>query len=168
MGSKTFTILFVCSGNSCRSPIAEGLLKSKIRAKYKNSVIVRSAGTLGISGNPATDFAITTASELGANISLHRSQGITENLVKEADVIFAMAPEHKDFLQRHHPDIRENVFLLRSFGRDSEEKVNETIEDPIGGTLTHYRECGELINSELMRILPRLNQLIEEKLRETG
>ena len=168
MDSQTFNILFICSGNSCRSPMAEGLLKSKIPAKYRNSVIVRSAGTLGLNGNPATDFAITTARELGANISQHRSQGITESLVKESDVIFVMALEHEYFVHKHLPEVRENVFLLRSFGRKPEEKVSENIKDPIGGTLEEYRKCGELINSELVRVLPRLNQLIEEKLEKTG
>ena len=164
MSSDTFNILFVCSGNSCRTPMAEGLLKSKISVRFKSAVRVQSAGTLGINGNPATDFAIMTAGKLGANISQHRSQGITEKLVKESDLIFAMASEHIDFLHKHYPEIRENVFLLKSFGRDPEAKMAEDIADPIGGPLDYYRQCGELINSELQRILPRLNQLIKEKL----
>jgi len=164
VSSDTFNILFVCSGNSCRTPMAEGLMKSKISVRFKSAVQVRSAGTLGINGSPATDFAIMTAGKLGANISQHRSQGITEKLVKESDLIFAMASEHIDFLHKHYPEIRENVFLLRSFGRDPEAKMVEDIADPIGGPLEHYRQCGELINSELQRILPRLNQLIKEKL----
>ena len=164
MSSNTFNILFVCSGNSCRSPMAEGLMKSKISVRFKSAVQVQSAGTLGINGNPATDFAIITASKLGANISQHRSQGLTDKLAKESDLIFAMASEHKNLLNKHYPEIRENVFLLRSFARDPEEKLNRDIADPIGGPLDHYRQCGELINSELQRILPRLNQLIKEKL----
>jgi len=164
VSSNTFNILFVCSGNSCRTPMAEGLMKSKISVRFKSAVQVQSAGTLGINGNPATDFAIITASKLGANIPQHRSQGVTDKLVKEPDLIVAMASEHKDFLHKHYPEIRENVFLLRSFARDPEEKVNQDIADPIGGPLDQYRQCGELINSELQRILPRLNQLIKEKL----
>ena len=164
MSSNTFNILFVCSGNSCRTPMAEGLMKSKISVRFKSAVQVRSAGTLGINGNPATDFAIITAGKLGANITRHRSQGVTEKLVKESDLILAMASEHKDFLDKHYPGIRENVFLLRAFASDPKGKVNQDIADPIGGPLDHYRQCGELINSELQRILPRLNQLIKAKL----
>lgn len=165
MSSNTFNILFVCSGNSCRTPMAEGLMKSKISVRFKSAVQVRSAGTLGINGNPATDFAIITAGKLGANISRHRSQGVTEKLVKESDLILAMAAEHKDFLNQHYPEIRENVFLLRSFACDPKDKINQDIADPIGGPLEHYRQCGELINSELQRILPSLNRLIKEKLK---
>ncbi len=165
---KKFTILFVCTGNSCRSPIAEGLMKSKLPAELKNKVVIRSAGTLGLNGNPATEFAVAVAKELGADISQHRSQGLSKELVREADVIFAMAPEHKTYVERTYPDVRDNVFLLRSFGRKPEEKHNDRIEDPIGGSLAVYRECGEIIDSELNRILPRLKQLIEDKVTRDG
>jgi protein-tyrosine phosphatase len=143
--------------------MAEGLMKSKIPSQLKDNVIVGSAGTLGLVGSPATDYAIQVAKELGADISQHRSQALSEALVKEADIIFAMAPEHKAFVERTYPDVRENVFLLRSFGRNPEEKFNDRIEDPIGASLGVYQKCGEIIDSELDRILPRLKQLIEDK-----
>ncbi|NIR72943.1 threonylcarbamoyl-AMP synthase [candidate division KSB1 bacterium] len=164
MTSKTFNILFVCSGNSCRSPMAEGMLKSKLSSEFQENVAVKSAGTLGLDGNTATDFAVKVAKDFGADISEHRSHGITEELVKEADIIFAMAPEHKIFLQNHYPEFRENVFLLKSFARNPDEKFNDRIEDPIGGSLRVYQKCGEIIDSELERVLPRLKQLIQEKL----
>lgn len=164
MKSRTFKILFACSGNSCRSPMAEGLLKSKLPVELKDRVTVQSAGTLGLNGNPATNFAIEVTQDLGANIFHHRSQGLTEELVKDADLIFAMAPEHRIFLQNHYPEVRENVFLLKSFARDPDDKYDERIEDPIGGNLEVYKKCVQIIDSELDRILPRLIQLIEEKL----
>ncbi|MFQ5822639.1 MAG: hypothetical protein ACE5JB_01125 [bacterium] len=164
MSSKTFNILFVCTGNSCRSPIAEGLMKSRISSELKDKVTVRSAGTLGLEGNPATEYAIAVANDLGADISQHRSQGLSEALVKESDIIFAMSPEHKAFVERQNPEVRENVFLLRTFGRNPDEKITDSIEDPIGGSLEVYQKCGEIIDSELNRILPRLRQIIEEKL----
>lgn len=168
MESKKFRILFVCSGNSCRSPMAEGLLRAKLPDELKEHVDVQSAGTLGINGNPATEFAIMVANELGADISEHRSQGVTKELIRESDIIFAMAPEHKEFLQHHFPEARENIFLLRSFDRDPEEKHLDRIDDPIGSPLEVYQECGALINSELDRIFPRLKQMIEDKLGEKG
>lgn len=166
MNSREFNILFICTGNSCRSPIAEGLLKAKLPLELKEKVIVHSAGTLGMEGNSATEFAIAVANEKGADISQHRSHGLHETLLKNSDIIFAMAPEHKEFVERKYPETRENVFLLKSFGRNPDDKYYNSIEDPIGGSLKVYQECCDIIDSELDRIMPRLKSLIEEKLKQ--
>jgi len=167
MKTDTFIILFVCSGNSCRSPMAEGLMRIKVPEKYRDQVVVQSAGTLGIDGNAATHFAIQVARELGADISRHRSQGVSEELLSNADIIFAMAREHKYYLENEFPAIRENIFLLKTFGRPSDETPLDSIDDPIGGSLSVYRQCAEIIDAELNRVLPRLTKLIEQKL-ESG
>ncbi len=140
--------------------MAEGLLRARLEPEFGQGVRVQSAGTLGIDGNPATAFAIQAAAELGADIQAHRSQGVTEDLIKRADLIFCMAHNHQQYLNSHFPRERDNVFLLRSFDRTPEEKWNDSIDDPIGSSLELYRECAELIDAELERILPRLRQLI--------
>ncbi len=140
------------------------MLRVKLPPAWRDRVRVQSAGTLGIYGSPATPFAVEVAAEHGADISGHRSQGVSRELVKAADIILAMAPEHKAYLERHHPDVRENVFLLRAFGRKRSRADTGGIADPIGGGLEVYRECGEAIAAELDRILPRLMSLIEQKL----
>ncbi|MDZ7262190.1 MAG: low molecular weight protein arginine phosphatase [candidate division KSB1 bacterium] len=161
---KTYHILFVCTGNSCRSPMAEGLLKHKLPEKFDGKVVVRSAGTLGLEGNSATPFAITAAKERGVDISHHRSQGVEERLVKEADIIFAMAEDHKEYLERQFPRVRENVFQLKKCGRDSKKLKSVSIKDPMGGSMAVYRRCCREIDKELDRILPLLIRLIEDKL----
>lgn len=164
MNLDTFNVLFVCTGNSCRSPMAEGLLKTKIPDELKDRVVVRSAGTLGLVGNPATEEAIQAAAEKGADISQHRSRAVNEDLAKSSDIIFTMAVEHKTFFEKRLPEVRENVFLLKSFERNSGEKIDPNIEDPIGAGLAVYRKCCEEIDAELERILPRLTALIKAKL----
>ena len=111
--TESYHILFVCTGNSCRSPMAEGLLKSLLPENLRDHVVVRSAGTLGLSGNRATPFAIVAAQKKGSNISSHRSRAITEKLIKEADIIFALDEGHKQFLITQFPSVKENVFLLK-------------------------------------------------------
>lgn len=163
MSEHFFNILFVCSGNSCRSPMAEGLMKSKIPSELQSHVQVASAGTLGIYGSPATPLAIKVMEDQGVDISQHRSQGVTDELLADADLIFAMAIEHVDFLRRYFPNYRENVYLLGSFDRPADDRRDDNINDPIGGDLMIYQECAAIINSELDRILPRVSELIAQK-----
>ncbi len=164
MRDGKYVILFVCSGNSCRSPMAEGLLESMLPDDIKDKVIVESAGTLGIEGQPATPLAITVSEEFGIDISQHRSRGLDRDLVEEADLILVMAPEHRDFIRRFYPSVQDNVFLLRQFGRDPSDPVDPIIEDPIGGDQEVYRGCIQLIHDELDRVLPTLRDLVVERL----
>ena len=79
--AKKFHILFVCSGNSCRSPIAEALLRARLPEHLQDKANVASAGTLGIEGMPATNYAIRVTEEMGGRLAGHRSQGVSAELV---------------------------------------------------------------------------------------
>ena len=158
---NTYQVLFVCSGNTCRTPIAEGLLKVKLPPHLQREVKVVSCGTLGIEGQPATPNSITVAREKNANTSSHCSQGITEKLVADSDIIFCMAEEHQKYILHHFPAYRDNVFLLRDFG--AKQKLdNPDVFDPIGSSIGVYRECCRIIDTELNRILPYLVDLIDQ------
>jgi protein-tyrosine-phosphatase len=154
------TVLFVCSGNLCRSPIAEGLLRHKLPASMRQAVRVESAGTLGLKGRPATPLAVEAARELGADIAGHRSQAVAPELVERADLILALAAEHRDYLRERFPNQRPKVFLLKRYAargpRSRRADSSDSIADPIGGDLDTYRVCATLINAEIERILPAL------------
>ena len=161
---KTYTVMFVCSGNSCRSPMAAGLLQKKLYPEFNDRIRIISSGTLGIDDNPATLNAITVTKEKGVDISRHRSRGVRAKDLAKSDIIFVMAEHHKEFLDMHFPRYKENVFLLKTFSTGTEKPQNTSIEDPIGGDLKFYRKTINEIDKELDRILPQLLTLINYKL----
>jgi len=161
--SKKYTILFVCSGNSCRSPMAAGLLQKKLFPEFGDKLKIHSAGTLGIDNNPATLDAIQVAREKGFDISQHLSKGVRLADLAEADIIFVLAENHKEFLDLHFPQFKENVFLLKYFATGSDKPQNPSIDDPIGRNLLVYRQTINEIEKELNRIMPQLTALIKNK-----
>ncbi len=167
--NSKFHILFVCSGNSCRSPLAEGLLRIKLPSRLHDEVVVKSAGTLGIDGSPAARYSVELVQEMGGDISNHRSRGVTEELMRETDLILAMAAEHVDYLHEEFPQYRENIFLLKRFGRAAGEAntddSDDDIFDPVGSSKETYRLCAEIIDEELERIMPTLVNFIQQRRR---
>jgi protein-tyrosine phosphatase len=160
----------VCSGNSCRSPLAEGLLRVKMPSRLQDAVVIKSAGTLGIEGAPAARYSVEIVKEMGGDISKHSSQSVTDELIEEADLILAMATEHVEYLQSKFPQYRENMFLLKRFAlaaneSDMAESADDDIFDPIGTSKETYRACAEIINEELERIMPTLINFIQERRR---
>ena len=163
--SKKYHILFVCSGNACRSPMAEGLLKKKLYPEFLKKVEIESAGTLGLIGSSATPMAIQVAQEKGVDISSHQSKPLTKELIEKADLILVMADHHKEFLRNNFPNSIDKVFLLTEFDKKDEDNLQEfpSIPDPIGENLSFYRKVIEQIDRELVRILPAIERQIQKK-----
>src|SRR5947209_15332682 len=107
------TILFVCTGNVCRSPMAEGILRLALqgRGDYR----VESAGLGAMEGQPPSPYAVQAVRELGIDISKQRSRMLTSELVRQADFIFGMTHSHIDTVTMLYPQAAEKNFLLREF-----------------------------------------------------
>jgi protein-tyrosine phosphatase len=106
------SVLFVCTGNICRSPIAEALFRSR-SGELGVSVSVRSAGSWAQRGNPATSNAIVAAREMGLEIEGHRARPLRAHLVRESDLVLGLAREHRDEVLELVPDAAPKTFTLK-------------------------------------------------------
>lgn len=131
-------LLFVCSGNICRSPMAE-ILSVHLADQMGVDVDARSAGTLELKGRPAHKHAIAVCNEMGLDLSRHRSQGVTEALVEWADHILVMERQHAIWVTDRFSEAAGRVHLLGGFDGKPE------IPDPIGGWKWTFRRCRKRI-----------------------
>ena len=138
-------IIFICSGNTCRSPMAEGLFRARGGEK-KTGLTAASAGLFTQNGLPASPNAVTAARELGADIAGHRSRMLTPELVREARFLVCMTGAHYDRLCELFPDCADKIFTL----------LPEDISDPFGGDLEIYRRAAAEIKAGVQSIIGRL------------
>ena len=149
------TILFICTGNICRSPLAEGLFRhaTKGRGEYR----VLSAGVGAVDGLPPSDNSVRAIRELGLDISHQRSRMLTAELVRQADFIFGMTHSHVDAIVLLYPQAAEKTFLLREFD-ETLDNFEKDISDPIGGSLEVYQYCRDQIEQGIASMLKFIEQ----------
>ncbi len=134
-------ILFVCTGNICRSPLAESLLKRALHERGVEEVSVESAGTGAWDGAPASEGAYLVALERGLDLSGHRARLLTREIVEGAAMILTMARHHRARVHELGGEGRVHV-LGEYVGKTGEEAE---VGDPFGGDLEVYRDtCAEL------------------------
>jgi RpiB/LacA/LacB family sugar-phosphate isomerase len=148
-------ILFICTGNVCRSPMAEGMLRHMLRGR--DDIQVTSAGLGALDGLRATDAAAEVVAELGIDISSHVSQSLNGDLVQQADFIFVMTHQHQDALQTLFPSASEKTFLVREF-EGARAGENKDIADPIGQSIEIYRRTRDQIRDALPSLIVFIDQ----------
>jgi protein-tyrosine phosphatase len=147
------SILFVCTGNTCRSPLAAGLCRTLLAARLGCQPgdldgmgwVVQSAGVAAWPGDPATPAAVLVASEHGADLTAHRSRAVTPELLAQATHVVAMTRGHAAALAARFPGVGPAAELIGGPADD--------LPDPIGGDLAVYRACADTLRAHLDRHL---------------
>jgi protein-tyrosine-phosphatase len=151
-------VLFVCSGNVCRSPFAEELLRRTLAREGTKGILVSSAGTLGIRGRPASAHTVTVGREHGIDLSSHRSRGLGAGALHKADLVVVMERAHRHLIEEDWPEEAGKVRLMREFEKESGGGGFRDVFDPIGHPLEDYRTCAALLARCVENLARRLRR----------
>lgn len=148
-------VVFVCTGNTCRSPMAEALMKSKLQ-HYELDITVDSCGTNVYESEPVNHKAVEALKNLGIEYCIHNSRQIDKNDVETADVILTMTQQQKYSIIKVYSDYKYKVFTINEYSRDCKDDVT----DPYGKSQIFYNFC---VN-ELNTLVDELIEIFKEQM----
>lgn len=146
-------ILFVCTGNTCRSPMAQGLLTKilgTVPDENPNTFEICSAGLFAVSGLPASPEAIKTMQEYGIDISQHKSRQVNKEIIKQSDFIIVMTAMHYDHLLAMYPESENKLSSLGELAG-----FHGEVKDPFGKEIKEYKKTAAQLHSMLEKIIDK-------------
>ncbi|MCK5707704.1 MAG: low molecular weight protein arginine phosphatase [Candidatus Aureabacteria bacterium] len=151
MDKREKAVLFVCTGNSCRSQMAEGYMKEVLKNINKMDVIVYSAGLAAYEGSSPSAHAIQVLSDVALDISGNKAKPVTGALVEASDIILGMTWSHVRELEERFPESKKKIYLLREFEENHNPK-DPDVFDPIGLPMHAYENCFELMKPAIEKV----------------
>lgn len=148
-------ILLVCTGNSCRSIMAEGYLNKRLKELGKD-ITVESVGTSAVSGLKPTLETIKSMNEISVDVTKYKSSALTREMLNSADIILVMEPIHRERIRTLDPFLKDKIFYLKQF-KEGNPKDN-VISDPIGKPLEFYRKVLNMIMESVEGFLKWLEE----------
>lgn len=152
-------VLFVCAGNTCRSPMAEEIADDI--GDRSSNLEFKSAGTFACDGDPASSEAVEVMEEIGLDIEKHKSTQFSKELAEWADIILAMEAKHIEEMEAMAPDEEAKMHTLLGFAEGVEGYPGEEgydILDPYRGTIEDYRETRDQIKEAVEKAIKKLEQ----------
>ena len=153
---KKISILFVCTGNICRSPLAEAQLRDFARKQgVEQRLEISSAGTHAWDGNCATGEALQAGQLWNLDLSSHRAREVRRSIMNESDYVLAMTQRHYQWLRRKFPEQENKIYLALLFPRRLEGESPDVtdVPDPIGESVEFYINVLEMLRPALPEIL---------------
>lgn len=153
-------IMFICSGNICRSAMAHWMLKKKIEEKRReNKIEVYSSGTSAFTGDIPTEEAIEVMKEYEIDLTKHRATNMIESNIKEMDLILCATSIHKMQVVSRYPELKEKTFTIKEYVKYNEEGHDPiNINDPWGYSIVTYRYCTAEIEKCLEILIKELEK----------
>lgn len=151
-------IMFICTGNICRSAMADVMLKSKIKnTNLENELEVYSAGTHADTGAHATYTAIEAMEELGIDLKSHQATNVMDSDIQDMDLILCATSKHKRLILSVFPKLQDKTYTIKEFAEYDVESGLD-ISDPWGYDLSVYRSCASLLENCIDNIISKIQK----------
>lgn len=148
-------IMFVCTGNICRSPMAHYYMQKRVKdLNIENNFLISSCGVYACTGEKATQNAIFVMKEYNVDMENHRATNIADTNIEDYDYIITLTARHKEQIRYYYPKLGDNIYTLREFV--DKDEIYKNIDDPWGLNITVYKDCAQEIVEKVDKLIEKL------------